>query len=195
MKVEKVKNPTGTFRYQRVKIMKHSVIDLADIPKHTGTIVLHGKGFLVSYPSVPNYLLENIEALEKGEKNPCAQTIDEHQVQANRIRQDEARGLNSILFVLPDQMFFSSDLTNINAAPLPSDQKIKINMREIKASSLIGGKKVDQILFPGHFDLRIIISEEKKDDLQGEQADDDDFLSYFAGAASVTDQKEDESGA
>ena len=173
----------GKFLYDKIKLtLTRGVGDLRDIPLHTCTIVLNGRALLLSMPSVPHYMLYDLDKLYQVEKSPCTKTQQDHKVHANRIIKDPARQTYTVLFVLPEEMAFTTDFSNNDAAPPNVDKKIRITMREVKhANTSKGGAVINQIFFPGHWELRVISHAANARELELEQVDEDDFVSYFGG--------------
>jgi hypothetical protein len=94
--VSNVKTTTGSELIDKLKIMLPHVTDIRDFKDIEGHVVLNGRAFLVSMPTLPYFLLDDYEDLWELEKTPCPRTEETHAIAVNQIRKT-ARQMKSIL--------------------------------------------------------------------------------------------------
>lgn len=180
-KVPDIRSSDGSFLYDKCRIMlMNGVPDLNDIPKIRGTVVLGGSGFHLALSTVPEWVIDNHEALFQMEENRCLKTEEQFMIHLNRITNDPDRLFHTFLFVLPEGMAFTDDFTNVNASPSVMDLTQRIIMREVAVQKDIGGKPVSQLFFPGSFEMRVLHCNAASKELKSKSKD-NSFSDFFSG--------------
>lgn len=90
----------GTCVSDELVIMAEDLIDLCDCENYNGQLVLNGRGFLLTKPSILNYLLKNCLALLSLEDKQCERTSHEFRVWISSIPRDKTRSEHETRLVL-----------------------------------------------------------------------------------------------
>jgi hypothetical protein len=183
-KVPNKKSADGKFMYEKFKIMlPNGIGDLADFSSVKGTIVLGGRAFHLSLPSIPEWMKEQSKALFEVEADRCTKTEDEFMIHVNRIRNDPDRESHTFLFLLPEGMAFSDDFTTMNATPSASDCDQRFLVREVPVDKAIGKAKaiIPQKFYPGHFIMRILRCNAASQELMSASKEAPDIAAAFSG--------------
>ena len=181
-KVDNIRSADHSFLYDKVKIMlTNGVTDLSDVSRIKGTIVLGGRGFHLSLPSVPEYLTEDFESLFDVEHIRCTKTEDQYMIHMNRIANDQDRKSHTFLFLLPEDMAFTDNFANANASPSASDISQVVEMREFTVVKDIGGCTVQQVFFPGSFEMRLLHCNTASMALKSTSKADTPLNAFFSG--------------
>jgi hypothetical protein len=159
------------------------IVDLADITRLSGTVVLGGQAFHFVVPTFPDFMKEQYEDLFDLEQTRCGKTEEQYQFHMNGITKDEGRNTRSILFVLPDGFAFTDDFLTPDASPSIMDRNVRVMMRQLVLSKSleIGGPPIPQKFYPGFFELRVLSCEAASKELKSKSKSADPFLSYFSG--------------
>jgi hypothetical protein len=182
-KVEDIKSTDNRFLYDKAKIiLTNAVIDLADIPRVVGTVVLGGKAFHLALPSIPEFLRKQYESLFALDAVRCAKTEEQYELHINRISNDKGRSKHTALFVLPDGFAFSDDFSVADASPSIMDRTMHISMRSlgIEKAVEVGGQSVAQHFYPAFFELRVLSCDAASKALKSNSGV-TSFASYFSG--------------
>ncbi|CAB9525587.1 unknown protein [Seminavis robusta] len=153
-----ITDQTGTVVADKIRITLKCLVDLRDYDNYTGNIVLNGKGFLVTGPKVPHFLLHNHEGLSDLEQTPCERTKNKLATFANAVLGDPTRLVQTVLFLMPEEVIISTDFVNA-VPPIPThDQKAKLRLREYPLETEVGlaKAKMNQMFYPGWWEVRVV---------------------------------------
>jgi hypothetical protein len=74
-KVPDIKSDAGRFLYEKFRLMfSNIIVDLADIARLSGTVVLGGQAFHFVVPTFPDFMKEQYEDLFDLEQTHCSNT-------------------------------------------------------------------------------------------------------------------------
>lgn len=166
-----------------LKITTPHLIDLRDFKNWSGHVVLNGRGFLVSKPTVPHYLLHDYGPLFARDRIRCPRTESTYRVEVNHILASPARQVKKILLLFPDFITCNAELTATTASS--DDQKVPMQLRKLELDTRVKreGEMVveEQVFCPGSFVLRVINAHRRIINLAQNRGDDDDLETAFAG--------------
>ena len=190
-RVNEVRDPTGTEMIDQIKIYLHHVVDIRDFKMHKAFLVLDGNAILVQKPTLPFFLLNDIEELFGLEETSCTRTHDAHAIHANRIKADDDCMVRSILLVLPEGLRCSdayADLIKKKKQKKGQHERIKLSLRYLE-STFPSGKQAEETVqgfYPAFWLLRILGSTRRmiKAD-EDDEEDDDDIDSAMIGMKSM----------
>jgi hypothetical protein len=190
-RVNEVRDPTGTEMIDQIKIYLHHVVDIRDFKVYKAFLVLDGHAILIQKPTVPFFLLNNIEELFELEASTCTRTHDAHAIHANRIKADDECLVRSILLVLPEGMRCSdayADLIKKKKQKKGQQERIKLSLRYLEVTFRSGKQAEDTVqgYYPAFWLLRILDSTRRmlKAD-EDDEDDDDDIDSAMVGMKSM----------
>lgn len=147
-------------------IIRLTTLDLSDAHEMKGTNICGGKAFLLRMPWVPNYLLAYYKHMFEMEVNKCNRTKEKHTTSAIAIIKSEdpsnnfePRRWKHVLFVYPDGVVCTTDLTSDNPPIADEDLGFSLRMMKVDKTEVGSGDQKDtvpQVFAHGFFALRII---------------------------------------
>lgn len=157
----------GTFVSDKIQFVLEDLVDITDYKQFKGQLVLNGTAFLITKPSVPSYLLKYyVEVLAK-EKTPCDRTEHEFKTWLNGVSKDASRCETNLLFVFPEGLVCSADMSSMNPSAPTEDQAVKLLLREVPLDTENeSGEHYPQVFYPGYFKLRVVRAKAKPVDLK-----------------------------
>ncbi|CAB9510683.1 unknown protein [Seminavis robusta] len=151
-----VENASGKVKADTLKIYLENFVDLNDYDHYQGTIVLKGEGFLISKPSTPSYMLNHHQDLHALESEFNQNVADEHSAWITAINKDKSRQTKTILLVMPQGITVTTDMKGLEPKAPDGDLYCKLHLRELQCEDKVEERAVEQLFFPGFWNLRII---------------------------------------
>ncbi|CAB9531363.1 hypothetical protein SEMRO_3464_G348290.1 [Seminavis robusta] len=154
-----VENASGKVKANTLKIYLENFVDLNDYDHYQGTIVLKGEGFLISKPSTPSYMLNHHQDLHALESEFNQNVADEHSAWITAINKDKSRQTKTILLVMPQ----ATDIEGPRPRAPDGEPSFfflfgggQVPFRELQCEDKVEERAVEQLFFPGFWNLRII---------------------------------------
>ena len=163
-----IKTPDKSEKIEQLLIQYNHLPDLRDFNVVAGHVVLQGRGFMVTLPSIPCFFVESHEALTaKESKDPDGAIGDARAKLATIMATSVARTTQSILFLFPEGTICSSDMNHDSPTLVEATGKMKtrVAIREIRHEYEVQDPKTNamvkqyQIFHPAHWKLRIVSAE------------------------------------
>lgn len=167
----------GKEMVDQIKILLHHMVDTRDFERYKATLILGGNALLVEMPTVPFYLLHNVQRMYGTEEKLCQRSLEAHLVHANRIKADASLQVKTILLVFSHGMKCQD-----NAVIDPKKErkkvlqagKVKGALRyfTVKYKSGKSQELVTQEYYPFYWLLRIVdtnrrlLEEEKEEEVE-----------------------------
>lgn len=130
----------------QIKIILPHLTDLHDFKHFQAQLILKGKGILVQMPSVPRFLLENLEEFFSKESKRCERTEQIHAVHTTKIINDFSRQVKTVLLLFP---------AGVSCAPAFGNDA-KLTLRAMSLTHTMASKTYNQIYFPGFWLFKVL---------------------------------------
>ena len=183
----------GTVLDDKLRFQLEGIADLRDFKEYRAYLVCGGQALYFTKPSIPNYLKENADelyALEAPETDEELTLLDKEFKEIKKWRtqvaQDPDRRTTSHLFVFPEGMVCTTDVSSVWPAIPSRDMRVHLQMRELAVDYTLTSNKrnsapveTGQIFHPAFYSVCVV--SEEPNELEYQEEEDQDICESMQG--------------
>jgi hypothetical protein len=152
----------------KIKITLTAIADLRDFQLHSGLIVLNGKGFVITKPSVLHFHIFNYDLLFSLEdvqtvtdSHLLTKEFEDYQEFVTDMARQPHLCMETIFIEFPDDICVRANMTEEYPHPPQRDTPVDLCLRELPTLCEVPGednKPVEkaQMFHPAHWNLRVV---------------------------------------